>query len=457
MAVMNRKLFADRQARNTLRNMGGIMASYPELMQEAQTFQDGGMVTFNQWRNMTRSERIAAGLPTSEIGGQMYFNRFGVGMGTNDPETGAPLLGPSDVDEFGGLPLYMTEPAGTIEAPQPGQGVFPSDIMYGAGEAVGFGPAMERAGIERPSEARSREAEVPAETEMDRLARESAEEAAAAREAAGITDARESIGAAIAAGDQEEAARIAEETRQALEDTATSEEDVPSVPDEPPAIPEDLLANPGETTEDLRSRYADRLKLFQEVLGGADEQTAQDKAMQLAMIGLAIAAGQSPDALTNISQGALAGLTAMSEQEAERRAQDRELRAAALEAAIEDVNLGRRLASSERIAAMRAGVAGEDPRQEYLFNSTFQTTYDYLVNTEGLDPAVAVQRARQAAAEAAPGAPSAMGVAGGVQITPEQDAALRSRIEAAQGDEAQLSAIRNALTQRGLNPSDYGL
>ena len=44
MDVMNRKLFARREARDRLRNMGGIMASYPELMQEAQQYQAGGPV-----------------------------------------------------------------------------------------------------------------------------------------------------------------------------------------------------------------------------------------------------------------------------------------------------------------------------------------------------------------------------------------------------------------------------
>ena len=42
MNVMNRKLFANRDARRKLANMGGIIASSPELLGTAQTFQDGG-------------------------------------------------------------------------------------------------------------------------------------------------------------------------------------------------------------------------------------------------------------------------------------------------------------------------------------------------------------------------------------------------------------------------------
>ena len=38
MNVLNRKMFANRDARRKLANMGGILASSPELMQTAQMF-----------------------------------------------------------------------------------------------------------------------------------------------------------------------------------------------------------------------------------------------------------------------------------------------------------------------------------------------------------------------------------------------------------------------------------
>jgi len=44
MNVMNRKMFANRDARQRLANMGGIMTSSPELMQAAQMFAPGGQV-----------------------------------------------------------------------------------------------------------------------------------------------------------------------------------------------------------------------------------------------------------------------------------------------------------------------------------------------------------------------------------------------------------------------------
>jgi hypothetical protein len=49
---------------------------------------DEQAVTYQEWLNMSRSERERRGLPVSAIGGQRYFNRLGVGLGLNDPETG---------------------------------------------------------------------------------------------------------------------------------------------------------------------------------------------------------------------------------------------------------------------------------------------------------------------------------------------------------------------------------
>ena len=49
MNVENRKLFANRDARRKLAEMGGIMASSPELLGEAQLYQQGGSVRAEQY------------------------------------------------------------------------------------------------------------------------------------------------------------------------------------------------------------------------------------------------------------------------------------------------------------------------------------------------------------------------------------------------------------------------
>ena len=88
---------------------------------------------------------------------------------------------------------------------------------------------------------------------------------------------------------------------------------------------------------DLRSRYNEKLELFKEIYGTDDKDEAQDRAMSLAMIGLAIAAGQSPNALTNIAQGAMVGLQGMGAQREAERERERGLKTLALQTAIDQM------------------------------------------------------------------------------------------------------------------------
>ena len=96
-----------------------------------------------------------------------------------------------------------------------------------------------------------------------------------------------------------------------------------------------LMPQPGDTDADVRSKYKDRLKLFQEILG-EDEAGARNKGMDLAMIGLAIMSGQSPNFLTNIAQGGAAGLQAMSAQDEAAREWQRLVRTTALESVLDE-------------------------------------------------------------------------------------------------------------------------
>jgi hypothetical protein len=97
----------------------------------------------------------------------------------------------------------------------------------------------------------------------------------------------------------------------------------------------ELSPSPGDTEDDIRAKYEARAKLFREILG-EDEAGARNKGMDLAMIGLAIMSGQSPNALTNIGQGTLSGLQAMSAQDEAARERQRLIRTTALESVLEE-------------------------------------------------------------------------------------------------------------------------
>jgi hypothetical protein len=99
--------------------------------------------------------------------------------------------------------------------------------------------------------------------------------------------------------------------------------------------------NPGDATgvalsglgvkpaEDLKSRNKQMQDLFKEMFGDSDEDVAKEKYLNLAMIGFAIASGASGNALTNISQGMMQGVSKMLEDQKDRKGRDEKLKYAA--------------------------------------------------------------------------------------------------------------------------------
>ena len=74
MSVMNRKMFANRDARTKLAGMGGILASSPEMMDATQRFQEGGLPTPRGVPDSPRlSESLQASAPIAMIGGKSFF------------------------------------------------------------------------------------------------------------------------------------------------------------------------------------------------------------------------------------------------------------------------------------------------------------------------------------------------------------------------------------------------
>jgi len=202
---------------------------------------------------------------------------------------------------------------------------------------------------------------------MREEAEASAAQAAAERDRLGITSAEDSIGANIVAGDDERVEELVDRVRETLgvprSETTTAEE----------GAGEGEGADAGRDEPTLRSRAEDRIKLFQDLFG-ADEPSARDRAMQFAMIGLAVAAGQSPNALTNVASGLLAGTEAMSEQESARREQERGLRTSAVQSVLDEL-------AAQREAAARAGTSFQDT-ESYVDAVTRMT--ELLIKEESL-------------------------------------------------------------------------
>ena len=502
---MSRKLFMSRNAREKLRGMGGIMASSPELASTVQKFQAGGPIGATELQVPSSS----SGRSTM-IGGTVYtllpnglvvdartgdpvareealavhrklqvfpeFDPIQVGSGVNPsfaydermrdlaigfvperlpayeadsltdlsiPGTDAPLsiasspkraqseLRPDTgaVDEFSGLLPYMTEPSGTVDIPQAGQGIFPGDIAYDLGEAVGFGPALKKAGVEDP--AAERAAAQEAETAPEIIEQEVTEDPVVEPEAEDVVDRL-----------QETRERAAEVLEQQTGDNGGG----------------------GADTFDFDTTYEQMLDRVGRVMGEGTDKGSREKAMaNLAMIGLAIAAGQSPNALTNIAQGALSGMQAITAQKAREADLARESRLTALEMAEKEADR----ASRERIAGIRAAKEGStyaDPNRTYAISYATALTNalagDALDIMEGETPtayadriareSLSYQRELLGGSEGGSTVPT-------TAVTPEQAQQIRNRISAAEGDANQLASIRQSLTLRGINPADYGL
>ena len=103
-------------------------------------------------------------------------------------------------------------------------------------------------------------------------------------------------------------------------------------------------------------------KLFSEMLGMKDKDSEKEVWHNMAMIGFAIAAGESPNALSNIANGMLAGTKMMKDDRNSKQARQDKISMLALAESNEDRRLDARLRSAESIAEMRQSGAGNEMR-----------------------------------------------------------------------------------------------
>jgi hypothetical protein len=330
MSVMQRKLFANKEARTKLRDMGGIMSSFPELSGEVQRFQAGGGVT------------PGFSPPVPSVYDQLVAESL-LERTSREPRPrrgGTPRATPFEMP----LDLNLSE---TTAQPNPRR--------RGQEETAAPAPVV----TERP---------VP---DPERLSRKELRDLRATQPPVEVFK-----------NDTEEPAPAEEEAAPTTEQRIA---DLLPTTEETPDVTTDETGN-GDTP-DLRARAEDRIKLFQDLFG-SDEPTARDRAMQFAMIGLAIAAGQSPNALTNIASGLLAGTQAMTAQEAERRKERRDLRSSAVTSVLNEIEAERKAAAE---AAKRSG---EDYQPTESYADAVLKMTDTLIK-EGEDPVAADRLARQ--------------------------------------------------------------
>ena len=237
-----------------------------------------------------------------------------------------------------------------------------------------------------------------------------------------------------------------------------------------------LMPDPNDTDDDIRAKYKDRLALMQEVLG-ENEAGARNKSMDLAMIGLAIMSGQSPNALTNIGQGAAAGLQAMSARDEAARERQRLIRTSALEGVLDEEAAASAAAATAAekaadrqnrldAARIRNSTDLDTKTGEVTYRALFQEAYK--VATSILDMPEEVKSGELSATEYADRvAKAALAGSQGATVapaiprrarTPEQiQSVVQERVDAAKDNPAMLEAIKQQLIALGGDPSKYGL
>ena len=207
-------------------------------------------------------------------------------------------------------------------------------------------------------------------------------------------------------------------------------------------------------------------------MGKKDVNTRKQAMANLAMIGLAIASGQSPNALTNIAQGALSGMQAIRAREADVEERDEAMRLAAFKMASEqkaaqaaaearaaesDLDRMNRLQVAQ-IGAESRGGAGRNPRAvedfvQNVYTESLKAAQDVAPPQDMLEDeapeAYAARKSRIALREQQTMFPGTYG--------PNPD--ILSRIQEAQKSGVDPKKLRTDFTSQfpGVDPSLYGL
>lgn len=429
MNVMNRKLFANRAARRRLANMGGIMTSSPELMQAARMFQVGGQIG-----SPTAQKVKTVKAPYSGIMYDVYTD--GRVVEANSGRTLDPMnaVQATIISDIKALPSVTNENSGIIatspvldkELGSTTQNMALRSIMDRAGDLSGKEGAV--ASLEAliatnkmedldpklasqllPPSPKKAVQPNPYQADID-----AAVESFTGPAISGNLEGQDESGSTLSSDNfilapdegypfptdapevketkpkqTEESAAAARETSldqpNPIEKIADKAEQIVPIATNPDVSPEQRTKNTSTTvlsglgvenvdnmsTKQRVKAYQD---MFKEFLGEDDKDVAEEKWHNLAMIGFAIAAGESPSALANIANGLLEGSKVMKTDRDARRKREDSITSMAIEqvfsekAAEKDAQLRRELAAS------KGGVGARDFRNPI-------DSYDNALNT----------------------------------------------------------------------------
>ena len=421
MNVNNRKLFANRDARRRLAEMGGIVNAFPEMMGVVQRFEPGGIVRpvydtgvtpfdiiAERAPGMSPQEQIEAGLPRAGLPRREVLEI----MGRVDPNIGPEEFSAMSREErraagFSGLgslnQAYFTARERMLESQFPMQGppmppapeeprrtLAPEEYINPADEFAGLPPEM-TGPFQLPEVVFDSEEPAPVLAVEDDMT---------GYDLFDMTEGQqeETPAPEVRAPDEGSAPPVLQPDQSSIEiegdEQVSGTRPVPrpqSVVDAAAkALEEDRGRDPsgagatsvlnsltGGAANTVSGRVRQYEQLFQEMFGESDEDKTRERYMNLAMIGFAIAAGEDPSALRNIAAGMLQGTAQMREDAAVRRQRQDRVKELAIAAGLEDERLARTIAGNIAEASIRAAGTERTPMTddspEDFYNKNFAT------------------------------------------------------------------------------------
>ena len=345
--VTNRKLFQKRDARNKLRQMGGIMSSSPELMSTVQKFSVGSG-------------------PMGVQAPKTLADLFS-GPKVDRPE----ITNPFSLPDFSSDP-YMQNPGRVIE-----NYLFPETRVRDIAAAENVGATGQtRSPVRRPSEF------IEYENENELLAGVMPpEQTPAAREATAEANENEILmPQSIPENDDADDPTLPRDNVQQR----------PSKPDPSTVMPDpnidrygveeqvkqgnalrkqmaDFLRNPNASEKDkndaglelagykhpdeelsVEKQAKANADMFRRIMGRDPEEDKKIDGYNLAMLGFLIASGDNPNALQNIARGAAAGVKNFQDTAKARQAREEKIKMAGLEKVIRDDETAKKVEIEER-------------------------------------------------------------------------------------------------------------
>ena len=112
------------------------------------------------------------------------------------------------------------------------------------------------------------------------------------------------------------------------------------------------------TGMDIKQRTVAMKKVLSDLMGKTPDDKKEEFWMNMAMMGFAVAAGESPDALKNIADGMLAGSATIQQGKASDKKLDQDITLAAINQVFSEDAAAASQASAERIAGMKSDGSG---------------------------------------------------------------------------------------------------